>query len=83
MATMFEISATDSEATRKRENRDLFLSHTHAPESDWFQYYQRMKNVLDVRNKTAHSNQVSQSECDDVIRALFEDNLLSHTVDFV
>lgn len=83
MATMFEISATDSEATRKRENRDLFLSHTHAPESDWFQYYQRMKNVLDVRNKTAHSNQVSQSECDDVIHALFGDNLLSHTVDFV
>lgn len=83
MATMFEISATDTEAALKRQNRDSFLSHTHALESDWFQYYQKMKNVLDVRNKTAHSNQVSQPECDEVIRALFKDNLLSHTVDFV
>ena len=52
-------------------------------EEKWVSYYNRLLDVQRVRNDSAHPEVVSAHESDIVIKALFEDELLAKTVEYV
>lgn len=83
LATMFDIPPFDDEITQKEVNRDAFLAATSASEEKWVSYYNRLLDVQRVRNDSAHPEVVSAHESDIVIKALFEDELLAKTVEYV
>lgn len=83
METMFDIQSFDTEQMQKKRNRDAFIAATRASEAEWENYYKRLLSVRDVRNDSAHSNIVTLAQCNDVVEALFKDELLAKTVEYV
>lgn len=83
METMFDIQPFDTEQMQKKGNRDAFLDATRASEAEWESYYKRLLSVRNVRNDSAHSNIVTLAQCNDVVEALFKDELLAKTIKYV
>ncbi len=84
LLSMFDISYdNDPQASEKEDNMESFLKNTNADEKSWEGFTKKLTKLKPIRNRTAHTEPVSQKDCEKTFELLFKDEVLKNTIKYI